>query len=145
MPEKAKFRKIPFYSVPCRTYACSTMASLSIGGSDAAQFEWHHLCLPCAVNLVESAFEIPELREVILRMREVILRKAEDHLADYAKEQVEAKLQPEQKEKYERPQQAELRSPPEKFPCPYCEFDAANAGGLSTHIRAKHPQDEALK
>lgn len=134
MPEKAKFWNVPFSSVPCRTYACTTMAGLSIGGSDAAQFEWHHLCLPCAVNLVESAFEIPELREAILR-------KAEAHLTDT----VRAELEAEQAETSTENPESSTQKPEPKFPCPFCAFDAANAGGLSAHIRAKHPQDEALK
>lgn len=132
MSEKAKFRKIPFASVPCRTYACTTMAGLSIGGSDAAQFEWHHLCLPCAVSLVESAFEIPELREVIMQKAAGIMTNTPQF----------HQLEPEQE-----PEKAESspQKPEPKFPCSHCEFDAANSSGLSAHIRAKHPQDEALK
>ena len=63
--ERAKFRKNSYDHLPCDTYACECRAGLTMGGSDANMFDWNKICIQCAVNLVQSAFAIPELKEAL--------------------------------------------------------------------------------
>ena len=65
--ERAKFRKNSYDHLPCDTYACESRADLTMGGSDANMFDWVNICIPCAVNLIKSAFDIPELREALFK------------------------------------------------------------------------------
>ena len=65
--ERAKFRKNTYDHLPCDVYACENRGMLTLGGSDANMFDWSKMCVPCAVNLVQSAFDIPELREALFK------------------------------------------------------------------------------
>lgn len=67
MVERAKFRKNSYDHLPCDIYACENRGMLTIGGSDANMFDWNKMCVPCAVNLIKSAFDIPELREELFK------------------------------------------------------------------------------
>ena len=253
--EKAKFRKNTYDHLPCDVYACENRGMLTLGGSDANMFDWSKMCVPCAVNLVQSAFDIPELREALFKaaadlpefaeymdvkaeaksgqlvaaMREAhtqsddatstnyapygigyfnalefLMAKAEnrepaykeayyegtdksavteiEHFRTYLAEEhgieleegespieavilvldaikAEEDIEPGEEETQETGDidLAQGDEEPEEqhpvFRCPSCEFEAKSAIGLSSHVRAKHPepstmvtsQDEALK
>ena len=36
----------------------------------------------------------------------------------------------------------EAETPPVRFQCPHCEKDYANASGLASHVKDKHPEAE---
>ena len=78
--ERAKFHTCNFSHLPCDTYTCDNRATLNIGGSDAAPFAWTNICMDCAVNLVRSAFEVPELRSALSDQLSVTMQEQTDEI-----------------------------------------------------------------
>lgn len=119
--ERMKFRKSLFTHLPCATYGDDTRAIFTLGGSDAVMSEWTHCCRECAVSLVLSAFEIPELaRALIPAIRARLEQFSNEPCSDSSN-----KTPP-------------VTPPKISVHCPYCDFVATTAFGLGGHVRAKH-------
>ncbi len=145
MTERATFKRTGFTHLPCSTYSCENRTSLAIGGSDALMSEWQNICHECAKSIVLSAFEIPELQEVILA-EAAKLREVENDSHDTEQQGAAGGEGDAQGTDAGDEDKAPAEQGGDGFKCPGCDFEAKSASGLTSHIRSKHPVDDgALK